>query len=472
VGQLAGGNDYYEYYGAFHVSWNHEVNNIRQLKHWLDPDNTGTLAVDGKRLNREPVAKFSIDHSSVSHSKVCVNDVNVLTDESYNMPVSWQWNISPSNFDFMNGTGMTSRNPQVKFNAKGYYTVKLRVSNAYGEDSIIKTDFIDAVSSITTSFINPPALSKICGSELNKIPLTAGGANEYIFSCSKSNRVNIESANAYAVLSLNEENKKFGAFTSLLRVDGSVGSCKSFATIPLNVTIPGNDDFRDALLIFPGATNSFDNTCATGEFTEPYPSTFDCTSDHSWCPGTMVNGILNSIWFQFYGPPDGKVSIITSGKNNRIAVYEANIKSDDYSFSNDGITYSIVGSNDNTSFTNKAASLENLKVIPGKKYWLQIESYDVDVGPIDLSIQGKKDIEVYPNPGSGLINLIIPTSDPAIANVNIFSLSGRLVYSNDNSGIASSNPFEIDLSGSPAGMYYIQVKLDNSTYSKKILIVK
>ncbi len=52
IGQLHGGNaacgnDLEDYYGKFAVSWNSVADSSRQLKYWLDPDNTGATTLDG-----------------------------------------------------------------------------------------------------------------------------------------------------------------------------------------------------------------------------------------------------------------------------------------------------------------------------------------------------------------------------------------------------------------------------------------
>lgn len=52
VGQLHGGNasctkDAFDLYGKFSVSWQANVDTTKQLKHWLDPNNTGVTTVNG-----------------------------------------------------------------------------------------------------------------------------------------------------------------------------------------------------------------------------------------------------------------------------------------------------------------------------------------------------------------------------------------------------------------------------------------
>ncbi|MFT6166860.1 MAG: hypothetical protein ACJASF_001553 [Vicingaceae bacterium] len=59
IGQLHGGdascnNRLQDYYGKFSYSWNTSSDTLRQLKHWLDPDNTGAFVLDGLDPNSAP----------------------------------------------------------------------------------------------------------------------------------------------------------------------------------------------------------------------------------------------------------------------------------------------------------------------------------------------------------------------------------------------------------------------------------
>lgn len=70
VGQLEGGdaacgNKAQDYYGKFSHSWNSNPDTLRQLKHWLDPNNTGITILDGldpnPSTNNFDIALLKID---------------------------------------------------------------------------------------------------------------------------------------------------------------------------------------------------------------------------------------------------------------------------------------------------------------------------------------------------------------------------------------------------------------------------
>jgi PKD repeat protein len=88
-----------------------------------------------------PVANFT-----ASNTTPCVGATVNFTDISTNTPTSWAWTFSPTSVTYVGGTTSASQNPQVQFNTVGPYTVTLVATNASGNDSEIKTNYIIPVS--------------------------------------------------------------------------------------------------------------------------------------------------------------------------------------------------------------------------------------------------------------------------------------------------------------------------------------
>lgn len=84
-----------------------------------------------------PVANFSSATTSTD-TKTAVT----FNDASLNSPTSWQWSVTPATVTFVGGSSATSRNPQILFGAAGKYTIKLKATNTWGSDSIVKTDYM------------------------------------------------------------------------------------------------------------------------------------------------------------------------------------------------------------------------------------------------------------------------------------------------------------------------------------------
>lgn len=58
-----------------------------------------------------------------------------------------QWNFTPSaGVEYINGTNSTSRDPQVKFNQPGSYSVQLVARNDNGQANRIRTNYVDVIS--------------------------------------------------------------------------------------------------------------------------------------------------------------------------------------------------------------------------------------------------------------------------------------------------------------------------------------
>ncbi len=62
-----------------------------------------------------------------------------FTDCSVNLPTSWLW-------DFGDGNTSTEQNPSNVYSLGGVYTVSLTVTNEFGENALVKEDYIDALN--------------------------------------------------------------------------------------------------------------------------------------------------------------------------------------------------------------------------------------------------------------------------------------------------------------------------------------
>ncbi|UOQ55713.1 PKD domain-containing protein [Hymenobacter cellulosivorans] len=77
-----------------------------------------------------PVANFT----STYVPGTCVNPVQ-FTDQSQNAPTSWLWN-------FGDNTTSTAQNPSHQYSTSGTYTVTLRATNAYGQNTVTRTNYL------------------------------------------------------------------------------------------------------------------------------------------------------------------------------------------------------------------------------------------------------------------------------------------------------------------------------------------
>jgi len=77
--------------------------------------------------NPVPYVQFS-----VSDTSTCIFTPVAFTDLSLYNPTSWNWDFNPQSYMFVNGTTQSSQNPEVQFLAPGSYNVILSATNANG----------------------------------------------------------------------------------------------------------------------------------------------------------------------------------------------------------------------------------------------------------------------------------------------------------------------------------------------------
>ncbi|MCB2219725.1 MAG: PKD domain-containing protein [Bacteroidetes bacterium] len=88
-------------------------------------------------LTNPPVADFTASNLTPGTSTIVT-----FTDISTGSPASWNWSFAPNTISFANGTNAGSQNPDVIFNEEVDYTVTLQVTNSYGSDTEVKTNYI------------------------------------------------------------------------------------------------------------------------------------------------------------------------------------------------------------------------------------------------------------------------------------------------------------------------------------------
>ena len=87
-----------------------------------------------------PEANFVADNKSFCSTE---QPIVKFTDATSFCPNSWNWIFNPSTISFVNGTNASSKNPEVKFNAEGNYSVTLISSNSNGSDTVTKLNYIN-----------------------------------------------------------------------------------------------------------------------------------------------------------------------------------------------------------------------------------------------------------------------------------------------------------------------------------------
>jgi PKD repeat protein len=451
VGQLHGGDTLESYFGKLSVSWASTSNSAKQLKTWLDPDNSGLKILDGIGTMASPKARFISQMT-----EACTNNPVQLVDKSLYTPDKWLWRISPETFQFVENTNSSSQNPVVEFKSENRYTVELIASNSFGADSLIVVNYIDARENLLVGFKIDKKDTTICGCDLENFPFVAFGANTYRFDVSEKSFLITESHSDTLLLNLNNKIPFAGSFDTWLKVTGIHGSCTATDSILLHVIQQKNDNAANALGLHLGRNSSFSNRCGSVEKNEPSPFSGNCYSQVSWCSGEIgSNGNLdNSIWFTFYGPSSGVITIDSQGFDDQIAVYKSKSDSKEFKSFDD---LDQIAANDNRSSSDMTAYIRDLKVEPGMKYWVQLDGRNGNYGIATIDLISNS-VEVYPTYSStGLFNIYISDNVDGTADYSVFTITGKKILSGSSLITIENNVVELDLSFYPHGTYLLKI---------------
>ncbi|MBW7936590.1 MAG: T9SS type A sorting domain-containing protein, partial [Flavobacteriales bacterium] len=80
---------------------------------------------------------------------------------------------------------------------------------------------------------------------------------------------------------------------------------------------------------------------------------------------------------------------------------------------------------------------------------------------------GLKDVQVYPNPTDGWLQMILP--ETKTYDILVYDMMGRLLQSEK---IANEGDFShaLDLSAYPNGLYFVEIRQENKSLTKKIIL--
>jgi len=80
--------------------------------------------------------------------------------------------------------------------------------------------------------------------------------------------------------------------------------------------------------------------------------------------------------------------------------------------------------------------------------------------------------EVYPNPGNGVFNIEVSNSGDKVFDVEIYNSLGKLVWKQNEVRVNESAFSQIDLTGSPAGVYTFVLRNKGNSIQKKVILTK
>ncbi|HNW70774.1 MAG TPA: M4 family metallopeptidase [Bacteroidales bacterium] len=376
----------------------------------------------------------------------CTGTIN-FTDQSSNSPTSWLWK-------FGDGQTSTLQNPVHTYNANGTYTVRLRATNAYGTDSLIRTSYIT---------INMPAGPSVTGATVcnpSTATLTASGSGILKWYSSLTSNTVLLTGNTYTTPLLTSTTDYYvkdsvsGAITHGAKTD-SVGGGSMFTSAYVHYEI-----FDCYIPLVLQTVKIYANAAQTGKVI-----TLQNSSGTTITTATvnLVAGI-NTVTLNFDLPVATGLRLVGPA-------------SPGWYRNTSGLTYPIT--------TAGKFSITGSSADPTVRYYY---FYDWVVKEADCvsprvvvtatvnnctgieSINNDPGISVSPNPTDTYINIDFAGHSGEQGVIEIYGLQGQKLYSEKISSLTEMQRKTIDLSGFASGVYFVRVFAGGTATVNKIQI--
>ena len=392
------------------------------------------IAVNAQSINNgcvaPPIAMFN-----VLNSPSCSGEI-IFEDQSYNQPNSWQW-------DFGDGNYSNQQNPTHTYSQEGIFNVKLYVSNALGQDSVLQTNIVNVdfppapLGFNDTSYVNPAIFNLFSNENVNWYNDTL--SNNPIYYGSNFQTPLLNTNTSYYIRKVGGPSIFGGP------VDNTIGSGGLY-----------NND-RHLYLDCYVACNlvSADVYAGTNQ-----PITFELRNNNSQViedTTITVQVGLNTLYLDFDLPVmnDLELGISASGadlyRNSSGASYPYNI----------GSLASITGHNSPWGDPEYHYFFYNLQLQENcMSEFAEVNA--IFINSTDINDSNSK-LSIFPNPTNNNLNV---SSENYIHAVKIFDMSGTLVL---NHNCYSKNE-NIDLSNLAKGFYSIQISNKNTNVKRKLVI--
>jgi PKD repeat protein/photosystem II stability/assembly factor-like uncharacterized protein len=452
----------------------------------------------------DPVADFSADQTLVP-----INCPVNFTDKSTGVPFQWKWT-----FNGATPSSSTLQNPEnISYPTAGIYNVKLVVSNTAGNDSTVKTGYINVSNSLgpmvgftASPFVFCDNTTVVHFTDTSKYCPIAWHWSFDPNSIQFVNGTDSDSQNPDLIFS------EYGMYTASLTVTNSVGSntlIKNDVIIVGGYSLPFSEDFESVSF----ASHAWDI------YNPDEKITWDIAPVAGNTPGT--NAARINI-FEYYAPPGRRDRLISpamdfsSLTNVQLSFEHAYAKhytsiSDSlvvYISDDCGTTWSrVFAGGDNNTGNFATAPLTTSMFIPASPDdWCGNGSYGSNCNSIDLSAwAGKKNIKiafesyerlgnnlyidnvavsgftgiantplnasemtVYPNPANRTITVKIPKTCET-AQLMILNPQGQTVYQKKINATTFLSQ-TIDISSLGKGVYFVRLSTCDMIKTQKIVI--
>ncbi len=464
--------------------------------------------------NTAPAANFTIIDSNS-----CTGEV-IFVDQSTNGPTSWYW-------DFGDGDTSSTQNPSHTYNTNGYFSVRLISTNAYGTDTVVKTNIIyidkpagptvtpaaacdssslsfyasgtgtlywydsqNAVNYLDTGNVfTTPMLSSTTTYfvEDNQIPAPINGAKtdnsgggayftanaEHALYFNVSAEIILKSVKVYSGSSGNRTIK-------LLDVAGNTLNSKTINIpsgtqwITLDFVIPPGSDYR---LAGSASPDLYRNNAGLN-----YPYTV----------GNVVNITKSTAssdptgYYYYFYNWEVQETGCTSIRIPATAFIHSNAPTADYSYSNNSTSFTFTDNSINGVYYNwdfddgNTSNLQNpthvflstgnfnVKQVVSNGCGADSLTKTILVDPSGISEKDESGLSIYPNPSNGIIYLNFDEMQMDIFDIEVLDVLGKRIYFQQN--VSGAGLLSIDLSAYGKGLYNLRIIRNKQQSQHKIIL--
>jgi hypothetical protein len=105
----------------------------------------------------------------------------------------------------------------------------------------------------------------------------------------------------------------------------------------------------------------------------------------------------------------------------------------------------------------------------GYKFWSDTFSITI-LEPSKIEEIKEPITRIYPNPADNVFNIEISNTGNKVLEIEIVSITGKVIYRNEYKNINTYFTEQIDLSGYTKGIYLVKVRQANTVYVGKVVV--
>jgi PKD repeat protein/predicted secreted protein len=390
----------------------------------------------GTSHDAPPVAGFT---ASVTSS--CTSGTIQFTDESSNSPSAWAWT-------FGDGGTSTLQNPSHTYTANGTYTVTLKATNAYGNNTATQTNYI------TIDMPPAPTVTNGCYSP-STIAMTASGTGTLNWYSSPASTTILYTGASYTPTVTSTTN---------YYVQNAVTSAAQSAGVASSTLSTSN--------------GSYTNTAREGlVFNADVPLTIQSVMVYEQTAGNRTIVLKNSSGTEI----DSITTATTTG--SQTVTLNFNVPA------GTGYILESPGSSgfwrDKTTTPTYPMTLSGVMSITGctnathAAYYYYYYNWQITTSCLSPMTEvnwgactgineiSQANFEVYPNPNNGSFDIKLNDQSMQNATLSISNMLGQTLLEKK---VNNTSSVHIDAANLQQGIYFIKIQTGNATYVKKFMV--